>query len=313
MGIKERRHLKSEMLTEAVLKYKRDYLDQDNLKMASIRMCNIEKDFRDSVKPYKSSQYILRDLVQPFQGLYNLISGLFKLTVFPFILAPFVAAYYSLAYYLNIRIAFSIENIQELTERMKEIVNVALGVAVDGAAQFLHGIIQVIKTPYTWMTQVPYRILITSKKGWQKFDKNEGVRNLIDEYKRVSNSHRGYTVAELIEILLLLEEKYEKAIYKTKQHNSIDYNVMNNLTHQFIQTLPKKNDFKGEEEDNNDKPRPYLFERRYSFKNQSSVLSLFHHNIDKADLKAPLTQDNIKASIVLIETVIGEKIRKTQG
>lgn len=149
------------------------------------------KGYQDTFKPYKAAYARNRDYLQPFVGLINILKGLGRL-----LLTPFMFAFDLLA-----NIGFTIGNLLKPRESLVEkaltflpflavtlIMTLALNLSrlAEGLAVTLQGATQLVTTPLTWLVKIPLRSLSTAIFGAPKIEDNRGMRELIN---RLQDNH----------------------------------------------------------------------------------------------------------------------------
>lgn len=131
----------------------------------------IRKDLTNTLKPYKSSFYVFKDLLQWVSGIGNTIKGVFNCVFSPLIFLVNLIRY---AYY-----AIREKNVHLFTHNMA-LSSVKLGGGLlDGLSSLIRGASQIVTTPLTWLIKMPLRGLITGIKG--KLTLSQNVENKVTD------------------------------------------------------------------------------------------------------------------------------------
>jgi hypothetical protein len=130
-------------------------------------MADMLKDVIDTVKPYKSSYGLKRDILQPIRGITNVAKGVAILIATPVL---FVANAVRYALYSG-----SVRNFGK---------NLAINAfrsatwSLDGVNNIIRGITQVATTPLTLLIKIPLRGIITGIVGRLKIEDNAGIKRM---------------------------------------------------------------------------------------------------------------------------------------
>lgn len=164
--------------------------------LAGLRLLNMAKDVSDTFKPYKSEMHLWRDIYQPFRGLNNCWEG-FKMLVLKF----------------PLRLLTQLFGLHIHDHSAGEYL-------AYGLALLLRGFTQVVTTPLSWL-RILMRGAYTSIKGWQRFEKNHSVQELVKLGESLLKNEKltEDEVATTIAIIKRLIEKREKAILRTQSHS----------------------------------------------------------------------------------------------
>jgi len=167
------------------------------------------KDFVDTFKPYKSWNYVGRDLIQPLSGIGNIAKGLAN-TVGSILL--FLAN--------TIRYALISGDYNHFKKNM--FLNFARTTSwlLDGVSNLVRGITQIIATPLTWLIKIPLRGLITTIKGVRKLEEDPSIQRLVAEGEEAI---REPDIAQIDCIRHELHRKFEKAMDKGRSTNITSY------------------------------------------------------------------------------------------
>lgn len=323
------------IMVECLYLYLRDYMSDLNLHLlkeelfneryftyintrASIRLYSIRKHLSISLNQYKSPWYLLRDFLQPFYGLYNIGIGLSKSVVYP-LLSLFAFVFRKLSYLININMGFIKDN--ERRENYisgyqcvsKQQRSFTFDIFLDGVTQCVEGVIQIIKTPFTWFVRIPVQSVLTTHKGWQKIGENNGMQSLREAFdKVVADSDR--KAIHVLDVLFRMEAKYHKAIKQGQKPNSSDISdsnpgetLVNELTkikcdYEGIKTIPIVE-------------RPYLVRRTNHY--IGALIEPYHAHssfrgaffagklIPSIDITAPLSETGVNAAKEIVNRFCG--------
>lgn len=168
------------------------YLDQY---IGSIQpIVSIGNDFVDTVTPYKSAKDIAGDASQPVAGFVNLFTGLQLIVYLPFMLVFF---------------AWKNRNYPEFQKTTLKELAFSGSWLIHGCAKALHGISQIITTPFTWIVKMPLRGMLTAIYGFSPVE--ESLQYLIKHTEKPvteENHYQSWILARVI------HEKYMKAAAK---------------------------------------------------------------------------------------------------
>jgi hypothetical protein len=135
------------------------------------------KDIADTFKPYKSFYHVIRDAIQPLNGLGNIVKGVFDIVASPLILLYNTARYAKLAIQKN--------RAEYFTMPMTVHGIKAAGHFTGGLTSIVRGIGQIATTPLMWL-RIPFRGMITAVTGRPTLsdEVQEGVNNLAELAKK---------------------------------------------------------------------------------------------------------------------------------
>jgi hypothetical protein len=136
------------------------------------------KDYMDTFKPFKSSYYIKRDLLQPIHGLINIYNG-FK------------------------NIGNGIVDLKGSS--------IALGIA-----EIFRGLTQIATTPLTWFLRLPCRGIITLFTGFQKAEDGAGIQRAVSQGVRILNLLEDINIEKLQKYKKLCNQNKKQLILAMK-------------------------------------------------------------------------------------------------
>lgn len=181
------------------------------------------KDVRNTIEPYKSSLHIVRDALQLFRGLWNVLSGSLLAAVgaiafvggvvLSVLVLPFLACFAkkgSVAKYLSM-------------------VAVVGELFLAGIARTIRGALQIVTVPLTLLLRMPLRVGITKLlwRGYPELQENLGMQRLAKEIQEELShldlqniepdcvKNVGSQVAHLL-------TKWSKESYKNEQASSAE-------------------------------------------------------------------------------------------
>lgn len=117
----------------------------------------MKKDIVDTFKPYKSTFYIKRDLMQPVAGIGNIIKGSCYV-----VLAPLM---FPIGIFVCISEGIAKKSFGLFAWKMALGSTVLSGGFLDGVGSLVRGVSQLLTTPLTWFVRIPLRAIITKIKG----------------------------------------------------------------------------------------------------------------------------------------------------
>lgn len=207
MSAHKRRQLKRKIREYALDKLNSEgYMGEDIRSLALLHLYNIDKDIRDSVKPYKSEWYIWRDIFQPLIGGLNILIGGVKglgILLWGLVLLPVYCLQYLSGSGTSVR---SRDDFKKVCSKVGKDMGLVI---LDGLAQTLEGVYQVIKTPVTWFIQTPFKLALTVYNGWQPVGENPGMKTLVEGCKTTLNNENQIAT---VRMLMRFQEKYNKAV-----------------------------------------------------------------------------------------------------
>ncbi|GEM_PF-4287593 len=132
---------------------------------------DIDKDFVDTFKPYKTGYFgyhAVRDFLQPLRGIGNTLKG-----VATILITPLVFLYDTIEY------AFTSKSFSDFANNMNSNFCRSASWMLEGVSNLPRGVTQIIATPLTWFIKIPLRALITGIVGTPKIEENQGIQDLV--------------------------------------------------------------------------------------------------------------------------------------
>lgn len=166
-------------------------------------IADMNKDFVDTFKPYKSFYYVGRDALQPFRGLGNIARGVGSLVG-------------AILLFIGKTIQYTLQkgSWNRFAVNMLENFFRTVSWLLDGVSSLVRGATQVVTTPLTWFARIPLRLIITAIKGKPTIEENDGIQRLVDGGKNAIKDDKTMegAVARLHAICNELHRKHEKAL-----------------------------------------------------------------------------------------------------
>ena len=173
---------------------------------------SIGKDFIDTFKPYKSGRYALRDFLQPFRGIGNILKGAFSIVggVVEFLVE-------------TVRCIFGSGSWRAFKYKMKVNCSRSFSWITSGVSNIFRGTTQIVATPLTWFIKMPLRGIITEVKGKPKIEDNSKIKELVAKgYQAIKDDD-----AKLYcDVRRELHRKFTKG-YKKGQKTEINHDPKN--------------------------------------------------------------------------------------
>lgn len=154
------------------------------------------KDFSDTFEPYHSTGKLIRDLLQPFRGFFNIFKGIITLVGSVILLAAYCVASLFVLCMPNVYASFF------------PIIVYPLSWILEGTFNILRGVTQILSAPLVYFCKTPLRGILTCLQKEPKFveDKPE-IKRLAQEAKdQLSAIHHKAKITELDAMKVKLEE-----------------------------------------------------------------------------------------------------------
>lgn len=177
-----------------------DLMDYDYLYVAGLTLLDFAKDFKDTIKPYKSKWYIGRDALQLFRGIGNFFVGLAHLLV-----VPLVCMLMAVGFTLEYPFRDKKKGDPSFGKIWASLAVDALKHMAGGLVLMLRGLTQIATAALTLVFRIPLRLMLTKK--WQPLEENKGYKNLLGELNRVVTVNGNDSRVETRRILSELQEK----------------------------------------------------------------------------------------------------------
>lgn len=144
-----------------------------------ILVSGVLKDAKDTFKPYKHWNYLLRDLIlQPIYGILNITLGIFNIAFSPFSLLALFATPF-------------VKNKKDFPINVLKDTGITF---TKGTLSVARGITQILAWPLT-ILRTPIRSMITWVKGRPKLEDSKGIKKLVKKYERENDSSHKKIIA----------------------------------------------------------------------------------------------------------------------
>ncbi|MFI4956612.1 MAG: hypothetical protein ACHQAX_05335 [Gammaproteobacteria bacterium] len=160
-------------------------------------LVDIQKDFVNTFRLYKSWRHIGTDALQPIRGIGNILRGVLTF-IGACLYTPLVKS-----------------GIIREYEPMRT--NYGASWFLDSFSSVVRGVTQVLFTPFVPI-KILFRGFVTSIMGWQKVEKDIGINRLVAEAARLTENSEGSALAPSNGIEAIADE-LERKVDKAKRNN----------------------------------------------------------------------------------------------
>ncbi|MBN8828812.1 MAG: hypothetical protein J0H68_08910 [Sphingobacteriia bacterium] len=187
---------------------------------------------------FKSSKYVKYEVMKPLYGLGNIIRGIGELLL----ILP--------TYVLNEKQFFTSDKNEKWVRVGIEYkplnINILKAWAIEGGLSIVKGAMQIVSTPLSYFTVLPFRALYTSFKGYKPIEQNKDIQALIKKGRNLLKDPHKNLLSSNVElefqsspfdrkakfIRTEIERKVKKYAARGQLKEVKDWNYMNSSTEQ---------------------------------------------------------------------------------
>lgn len=163
-------------------------------------LVSIVNDLEHTVKPFNDKNDLLKEILQPYRGIKNILRGITNL-----VLAPLLFLFDFIAYPTRSLFTWSFEG---LGRNLNHSLMCLVTWSADGLLSLARGVVQLATTPLNWFLRLPLRGILTGIQGAPDIIENDQVGPLIHEVEELLHEDCEKVTKDMEYILLELKEAY---------------------------------------------------------------------------------------------------------